>query len=246
MEGAEEMENLLALLLILFPKADFALLVSLDELGATLDLALVVASLQLVALDRLLTYIRESYKLVHEHIEHRIVMTPVAVLQPEPLEGILLLHGNEALSQGIDVDALCHLLLDEGNETFWGNLQFHLVGDAAAGNVDAPTVVLVLDQGRMGIHHQLAQFSLRRNLIYYGKALALVANHQLGILMTEHADINQFVVVQLQGEAVVVVITYKFIAIVIYLVVSHLQFIVYLVALTVVEREADVRNLKIE
>ena len=38
MEGAEEMENLLALLLILFPKADFTLLVSLDELGATLDL----------------------------------------------------------------------------------------------------------------------------------------------------------------------------------------------------------------
>lgn len=118
MEGAEEMEYLLALLLILLPKADFALLVSLDELGATLDLALVVASLQLVALDRLLAYIRESYKLVHEHIEHRIIMTPVAVLQPEPLEGILLLHGNEALSQGIDVDALCHLLLDEGNETF--------------------------------------------------------------------------------------------------------------------------------
>ena len=48
MEGAEEMENLLALLLILIPKADLALLVSLDELGATLDLALVVASLQLV------------------------------------------------------------------------------------------------------------------------------------------------------------------------------------------------------
>ena len=40
MEGAEEMENLLALLLILLPKADLALLVSLDELGATLDLAL--------------------------------------------------------------------------------------------------------------------------------------------------------------------------------------------------------------
>ena len=39
MEGAEEMEYLLALLLILFPKADFALLVSLDELGATLDLS---------------------------------------------------------------------------------------------------------------------------------------------------------------------------------------------------------------
>lgn len=120
------------------------------------------------------------------------------------------------------------------------------MGDAAAGNVDAPTVVLVLDQGRMGIHHQLAQFSLRRNLIYYGKALALVANHQLGILMTEHADINQFVVVQLQGEAVVVVITYKFVAILIYLVMSHLQFIVYLVALAVVEREADVWNLNIE
>ena len=106
MEGAEEMENLLALLLILFPKADFTLLVSLDELGTALDLALVVASLQLVALDRLLAYIRESYKLVHEHIEHRIIMAPVAVLQPEPLEGILLLHGNEALSQGIDVDSV--------------------------------------------------------------------------------------------------------------------------------------------
>ena len=48
MEGAEEVEYLLALFLILFPKADLALLVSLDELGATLDLALVVASLQLV------------------------------------------------------------------------------------------------------------------------------------------------------------------------------------------------------
>ena len=48
------MENLLALLLILIPKADFALLVSLDELGTALDLTLVVASLQLVALDRLL------------------------------------------------------------------------------------------------------------------------------------------------------------------------------------------------
>ena len=48
MEGAEEMENLLALLLILIPKADLALLMSLDELGATLDFALVVASLQLV------------------------------------------------------------------------------------------------------------------------------------------------------------------------------------------------------
>mgnify|MGYP007098958237 CR=1 FL=1 len=51
------MEYLLALLLILIPKADLALLVSLDELGATLDLALVVASLQLVALDSFwLTY----------------------------------------------------------------------------------------------------------------------------------------------------------------------------------------------
>ena len=50
----------------------------------------------------------------------------------------------------------------------------------------------------MGIHHQLAQFSLRRNLIYYGKALALVAYHQLCTLRAQYADINQFVIVEMQ------------------------------------------------
>ena len=34
-EGAEEMQNLLALLLFLIPEADFTLLMSLDELGAS-------------------------------------------------------------------------------------------------------------------------------------------------------------------------------------------------------------------
>ena len=127
MEGAEEMENLLTLFLFLFPKADFSLLMSLDELGATLDLALVVACLQLVALDWLLGDERECYKLVHEHVEHRVVMTPVAVLQPEPLEGILLFHGDELLSEGIHVGSFSHLLLDECNETLWIDFQFNLL-----------------------------------------------------------------------------------------------------------------------
>ena len=218
---------------------------SLDELGATLNLALVVASLQLVALNWLLGNEREGYKLVHEHVEHRVVVTPVAVFQPEPLEQIFLLHGNELLSQGIHVDALSHLLLNKGYETFWIDFHFCFVGDRAACNIDAPTIVLVLDECRMGIHHQLAQLALRWNLVNHSKALALVAYHQLGILVAQNAEINQFVLVELQGETVVVVIAHKLIAVVIYLVVRNLNLLVHLVVLSIIERETDVRNHKV-
>ena len=87
-------------------------------------------------------------------------MAPVAVLQPEPLEGILLFHGDELLSEGIHVGSFSHLLLDECNETLWIDFQFNLLSDRTARDVHAPTVVLVLDECRMSIHHQLAQLTL--------------------------------------------------------------------------------------
>ena len=65
--------------------------------------------------------------------------------------------------------------------------------------------------------------------------------------MAQYTHVNQPVAVELKGETVVVCHRpNKFVGVVIYLILRNAQLAMHLVALGIVERETDVRNLKTE
>ncbi len=66
------------------------------------------------------------------------------------------------------------------------------------------------------------------------------------VLMAQYTHVNQPVAVELKGETVVVVIAHKFVGVVIHLILRNAQLAMHLVALGIVERETDIRNLKAE
>ena len=173
-------------------------------------------------------------------------MTPVILIQPEPLEMILLLQCHQMLTQLVNLHALLHLLLSKRYQRGCIHMQFNLVRQRGALNLNAPTVIPVLDERRIRVHQQLRKLAPGRNLTHYRKTVALVANHQLMVLMAQYTHVNQPVAVELKGETVVVVIAHKFVGVVIHLVLRNAQFAMNLVALGIVERETDVRNLKTE
>ena len=173
-------------------------------------------------------------------------MTPVVLTQPEPLEMILLLQCHQMLPQLVNLHALLHLLLSKCYQRCRIYIQLNLVRQRGALNLNAPTVIPILDERRIRVHEQLRKLALGRNLIYYRKTVALVANHQLMVLMAQYTHVNQPVAVELKGETVVVVIAHKFVGVVIYLILRNAQLAMHLVALGIVERETDVRNLKTE
>ena len=173
-------------------------------------------------------------------------MPPVVLTQPEPLEMILLLQRHQMLTQLVDFHALLHLLLSKSNQRCRIYIQLNLVRQRGALYLNAPTVIPVLDERRIRVHQQLRKLALGRNLIYYRKTVALVANHQLMILMAQYTHVNQSVAVELQSETVVAVIAHEFVGVIIHLVLRNAQFAMHLVALGIIERETDVRNLKTE
>ena len=89
-------------------KIQLTTLVSLQHTAVTANLTLVVPCHQRICLNRILTDIRKGTKLLHEHVEHWIVMTPVVLTQPEPLEMILLFQCHQMLPQLVNLHALLH------------------------------------------------------------------------------------------------------------------------------------------
>ena len=57
------------------------------------------------------------------------------------------------------------------------HIQLNLVRQRGALNLNAPTVIPVLDERRIRVHQQVRKLALGRNLIYYRKTVALVATH---------------------------------------------------------------------
>ena len=151
-ETLEDAKILGSHLITLLKKIQLATLVSLQHTAVTANLTLVVPCHQRICLNRILTDIRKGTKLLHEHVEHRIVMTPVVLTQPEPLEMILLLQCHQMLPQLVNLHALLHLLLSKSYQRCRIYIQLNLVRQRGALNLNAPTVIPVLDERRIRVH----------------------------------------------------------------------------------------------
>ena len=172
MECAVEMDDLAASLVVELPDVSFAGAVSQYVAHAASNLALVVARLELVSLNRLLRNVGEGCEALHEslvaveeqrlthhllgvgvetfHVDEsvEILVAPVGIAEPVPLETEVLLHVHESLRKHVLVYVLlsAELLEGEARESHSRELYSVCTLHLVAGESDAPARHLVLHE----------------------------------------------------------------------------------------------------